>query len=73
MAVLPAWSGCGVAPLLLHAAETYLAEQGCAIVTLDTTAPLRPAVAFYQKYGYRRSGRVSEFFGMPLYEFEKRG
>ena len=73
MAVLPAWAGRGVAPLLLRAAEAYLAEQGCAIVSLDTTAPLRRAMAFYKKHGYRRTGRVTDFFGMPLYEFAKRG
>ena len=73
MAVLPPWAGRGVAPLLLRAAETYLWEQGCRIVTLDVTAPLRRAVAFYEKCGYRRSGRVTDFFGMPLFELEKRG
>ena len=73
MAVLPAWAGRGVAPLLLRAAEAHLAEQGCSIVSLDTTAPLRRAAAFYEKHGYRRTGRVTDFFGMPLYEFEKRG
>ena len=73
MAVLPEWAGRGVAPLLLRAAETYLARQGCTIVTLDTTTPLRRAVSFYEKHGYRRTGRVADFFGMPLYEFEKRG
>ena len=73
MAVLPTWAGSGVAPLLLRAAEAHLAERGCSIVSLDTTAPLRRAVAFYEKHGYRRTGRVTDFFGMPLYEFEKRG
>lgn len=73
MAVLPAWAGRGVAPLLLRTAEVHLAEQGCSIVSLDTTAPLRRAMAFYEKHGYRRSGRITDFFGMPLYEFEKRG
>ena len=73
MAVRPAWAGSGVAPLLLRAAEAHLAERGCSIVSLDTTAPLRRAVAFYEKHGYRRTGRVTDFFGMPLYEFEKRG
>jgi hypothetical protein len=26
---------------------------------------------FYEKHGYRRSGKVGGFFGMPLYEFVK--
>jgi len=26
---------------------------------------------FYEKHGYRRSGKVSDFFGMPLVEYAK--
>jgi hypothetical protein len=26
---------------------------------------------FYEKHGYRRSGKVTDFFGMDLYEFVK--
>jgi len=37
----------------------------------DTTEPLRPAVRFYERNGYRASGRVTDF-GMPLFEYVKR-
>ena len=30
------------------------------------------AIAFYEKNGYRRSGHVSDFFGMPLIEYFKK-
>jgi hypothetical protein len=40
-------------------------------VTLDTTAPLVRAIRFYERHGYVRSGAVTDFFGMPLYEFRK--
>jgi ribosomal protein S18 acetylase RimI-like enzyme len=69
MAVLPVWRGRGLAEQLLAAAEAELA--GCTRITLDTTAPLRRAIRFYEKHGYRATGRVSDFFGMPLYEYEK--
>jgi hypothetical protein len=26
---------------------------------------------FYERHGYRRSGRISDFFGMPLIEYVK--
>jgi hypothetical protein len=26
---------------------------------------------FYERHGYRRSGRVQDFFGMPLIEYAK--
>ena len=71
MAVLPTWQGAGVAALLLEAAERELRDKGCSLVTLDTTEPLERARRFYEKHGYRPSGRVSEFFGMPLVEYVK--
>jgi GNAT superfamily N-acetyltransferase len=71
MAVLPAWQGAGVAALLLDAAERELRVKRCSVVTLDTTEPLQRATRFYEKYGYRASGRVSDFHGMPLFEYVK--
>ena len=71
MAVLLSMRGNGVAAQLLRLAETELRSRGCARVTLDTTEPLQQAMRFYEKNGYRRSGRVSDFFGMPLIEYQK--
>ena len=71
MAVLPGWQGSGVATALLAAIETWLKSRGCRRVTLDTTLPLGGAIKFYETNGYRRSGRVSDFFGMPLVEYVK--
>ena len=71
MAVHPGFQGRGVAGQLLTAAEDTLRNLGCLRVTLDTTEPLLRAVAFYQKHGYERSGRIRDFFGMPLHEFAK--
>jgi ribosomal protein S18 acetylase RimI-like enzyme len=71
MAVLPEFQGIGVAEMLLSRAESELKLKGCKFISLDTTAPLQRAIIFYQKHGYRRSGKVSDFFGMPLYEYVK--
>lgn len=71
MAVLPEWRGSGVAAKLLAAIETYLRSHGCKRITLDTTLPLEPAMKFYEKNGYRRSGNIADFFGMPLVEYVK--
>lgn len=71
MGVFPNWLGKGVAGELLRAAEEELRAKNCKRVTLDTTEPLRRAMRFYEKHGYRRSGRVSDFFGMPLHEYAK--
>lgn len=72
MAVLPSLSGRGIAAQLLGQAESQLRLRGCKHITLDTTEPLQRAMHFYEKNSYRRSGRVSNFFGMPLFEYHKR-
>lgn len=71
MAVLPEWQGGGIAVQLLRAAEAELRGRNCKRITLDTTEPLQRAMHFYEKNGYRRSGKVSDFFGMPLFEYVK--
>jgi GNAT superfamily N-acetyltransferase len=71
MAVLPEWRGSGVAAKLLAAIETHLRSHGCRRITLDTTLPLEPAMKFYEKNGYSRSGNIADFFGMPLIEYSK--
>jgi len=72
MAVRPAWHGHGIAQQLLDAAETELRQRHCGRVTLDTTEPLKRAIRFYEKNGFRATGKVADFFGMPLFEYEKR-
>jgi ribosomal protein S18 acetylase RimI-like enzyme len=71
MAVLPQFRGAGVAAQLLDAIEDWLRTQGCTHVSLDTTLPLQPAMKFYEKHGYLRSGCITDFFGMPLIEYVK--
>ena len=71
MAVTPARHGQGVAGRLLEAVEDELRARGCAVATLETTEPLRRAIRFYERNGYRASGRVTDFFGMPIFEYVK--
>lgn len=71
MAVMPALHGQGVAARLLEAVEDELRALGCTIATLDTTEPLRRAARFYERHGYRASGRVTDFYGMPIFEYLK--
>jgi ribosomal protein S18 acetylase RimI-like enzyme len=71
MAVMPGYLGHGIAQQLLGAAEAELTRQGCSRITLDTTEPLQRAAHFYEKHGYSRSGRTTDFFGMPLHEYVK--
>jgi len=71
MAVRPALQGAGVANDLLASAEAELKSLGCLRVTLDTTIPLERAIRFYERNGYAATGVVTDFFGMPLFEYAK--
>jgi len=72
MAVPPEWHGRGTAPRLLEAMEKHLLGKGCTRISLDTTEPLQGAMRFYEKNGFQRTGKVTDFFGMPLIEYVKR-
>jgi predicted N-acetyltransferase YhbS len=71
MAVIPELQGKRVAERMLWAAEAELRELGCSRVTLDTTLPLKRATRFYMQHDYKATGITKDFFGMPLFEFEK--
>ena len=71
MAVRPAWHGREVADKLLQEVESEFRILGCARISVDTTLPLQRAMRFYEKHGFRRSGRISDFFGMELLEYVK--
>jgi ribosomal protein S18 acetylase RimI-like enzyme len=71
MAVRPAWHGVDVAGKLIRSVETELRNRGCTRISLDATLPLQRAMRFYEKHGFRRSGRVTDFFGMEMVEFVK--
>ena len=71
MAVRPEWQGVGVAAQLLQQVESELRDRKCSRVSLDTTEPLRRAMRFYERNGYHRSGKVTDFFGMALIEYIK--
>jgi GNAT superfamily N-acetyltransferase len=71
MAVLPQHQATGVADRILEHVEAELARLNCSRITLDTTKPLQRAMRFYERHGYQRSGKISDFFGMPLIEYVK--
>ncbi len=72
MAVLPLARGSGVGVALLHRAEDWAAEQGCARLFLSTTPFLSSAIRLYERSGFRRNGEgPHELFGTPLLTMEK--
>jgi ribosomal protein S18 acetylase RimI-like enzyme len=70
MAVVTSAQRKGIAQQLLSAAIEHCRSAGCTRVTLDTTAPLRAAIRFYENNGFRATGRIANFFGMELFEYD---
>ncbi len=71
MAVRPKWQGAGVATHLLNSVESAFRDMKCTRISLNTTEPLQRAMQLYEKNGFCRSGKVSDFFGMNLFEYVK--
>jgi N-acetylglutamate synthase-like GNAT family acetyltransferase len=71
MAVLPTSQGSGIAARLLTHAEAHFRQRIRKPISLDTTAPLKRAIQFYERSGFSHSGKVRDFFGMPSYEYVK--
>lgn len=73
MGVIPNWQGKkGPAKLLLQQVEKDAKKEGCIILTLDTTEVLKRAQHFYEKNGFRKTGKIGDFFGSLIHEFEKK-
>ncbi|MFW9946346.1 MAG: GNAT family N-acetyltransferase [Candidatus Odinarchaeota archaeon] len=72
MGVIPSQQGRnGPAALLLRQVERDAQLENCKILTLDTTEILKRAQRFYEKNGYKRTGKTADFFGSIIYEFAK--
>ncbi|MFX1573275.1 MAG: GNAT family N-acetyltransferase [Promethearchaeota archaeon] len=57
---------------LLQKIEEDAQTQGCTYLTLDTTAVLKRAQNFYKKHGFKKTGKIGDFFGSIIYEFAKK-
>ncbi|MFX0027241.1 MAG: GNAT family N-acetyltransferase [Candidatus Hermodarchaeota archaeon] len=72
MGVIPSRQGKrSPAMSLLKCVERDAQLEKCKILTLDTTEILKRAQKFYEKNGYKRTGKIGDFFGSIIYEFAK--
>jgi ribosomal protein S18 acetylase RimI-like enzyme len=72
--VLPRLAGRRIGSALLEAAEHAALERGTSSMRLEVHEHNAPAVAFYQRAGYRQFGRVPSYYedGGTALRFEKR-
>jgi ribosomal-protein-alanine N-acetyltransferase len=59
----------GIGSQLLLAAETELATRGVTHLALETATENAPAIAFWQKHGYRIEATVKNYYGRKLDAF----
>ncbi len=72
MAVHPRATRGGIGRHLLEMAEEHACEQGCSELVLSTTPFLLPAIALYERYGFRRTHEAPhDLFGTALFTMRK--
>jgi len=73
IAVAPAMSGRGVAPMLLAKAEAIARRRGCGVIRLEVHVTNHAAIARYHKQGYQQFGRLRRYYddGGDALRFEK--
>ena len=60
--VLESARRCGIGTALLRAAEQNLAARGAREIVLETATNNAPAIAFWQKHGYRTGGVIKNYY-----------
>ena len=73
MDVLPRYRRRGVATALLEEIESRLAARNVGEVWLETATDNQPAIAFWQKHGYRKRGIRKGYYpgGRDAYSMQK--
>jgi len=73
LAVMPAARGYGLAQQLCRAAEKEAKKQGCIFMRLEVRVDNPQAIALYEKLGYRRIGRIDDYYedGVDAWQYEK--
>lgn len=71
MAVKPEYHGKGVGSMLLKEIDKIASEKQCSKSILETSAPLTDAIRLYEKFGYKRTGRTTDYYGVTIFEMVK--
>ena len=74
LAVDPGFGRRGVGAELLRASERYARAHGCEALRLEVRWDNKPAIALYEKLGFRRFGAYPSYYedGAEAFRFEKR-
>ena len=71
MAVKPAYYGKGIGFKMLEKAEGIALDKHCISLSLETSAPLINAISLYEKFGFERTGKSRDYYGVAIFEMRK--
>jgi GNAT superfamily N-acetyltransferase len=71
MAVLPGFQRSGIGQLLLEKMEGFVRGKKCTRISFECFEPLKNSIRFYEKHGYRRTGKTIPFYGVLFHEMKK--
>ena len=71
MAVKPTLHGRGIGWQLLREIERLARERSCPTISLESFEPLTKAIALYERFGFKRTGKERPYHGIIVFEMRK--
>jgi ribosomal protein S18 acetylase RimI-like enzyme len=71
MGVKPEYQKKGVGFALLEEVEADAKRKQCRTISLETYPLLTKAIALYERFGFRRTGRTRDYYGVTIFEMKK--
>ncbi|MFQ6116510.1 MAG: GNAT family N-acetyltransferase, partial [bacterium] len=68
MAVKADYQGKGIGWRILQEINGLAKKKHCQTITLESFEPLTKAVSLYEKFGFRRTGRKKNLYGIRIFE-----
>ncbi|KPK72464.1 hypothetical protein AMJ87_04675 [candidate division WOR_3 bacterium SM23_60] len=72
MGVRPTVQGKGAGYYLLKAVEYRSRKRGCKSISLECCEFLKMAIGLYKRMRYKRTGRKRPYYGVEVFEMQKR-
>lgn len=72
MAVNPKTQGKGIGYYLLKEVEQRAQKNGCSVISLECCEFLKMAIGLYTRMGYERTGNKRPYYGVEVFEMQKR-
>ncbi len=72
MAVKPDYQGKGIGWRVLQEINQLAKKRQCNTITLECFKPLTKAISLYEKFGFRKTGRISYLYGIRIFEMIRR-